>query len=168
MDDISILTDIGALVQNGKTLGAVGALIIVVNILMKLTKVQIVSKYIKPAWRPWIAMGLGTVGGILATLASGGSVVNAIVAGVIAGLGGVGVHEVYTTVAPTEKAKKEAATAVSKALDGPEAVVKTRVEALKVEMGKLSSMASKKERLAALAGILNRSTPTAMPEQPKG
>lgn len=164
---MDILTDIGSLAQNWTTLGKLGTLIVLVNLVMKLTKMPMVDKYIKPSWRPWMSMGFGVAGGILTSLSSGAPILSAMVTGVMTGLGATGVHEVYASVAPNEKNKRDAAAAVTDALHGPEEQVRAQVAELKSTLDTLAQMSDKKERLAALAALFNKPDPAPAPP-PKG
>jgi hypothetical protein len=94
MDDfINQLTSIATTWQSA---GAIAGLILVVNLLTNLTKLQIFASKVPAAARSYIAAGLGTVGGLLAALAKGLPVPQALLSGLVIGLSAIGTHEVVT------------------------------------------------------------------------
>lgn len=87
--------------NGGGALGiyAIGAA--VVNLLLALLKLKPLSKWLnhdkfKP-YKPYFALGLGIVGGIFTELSRGQAFVQCLYAGLMMGLGAIGIHEVTRT-----------------------------------------------------------------------
>lgn len=160
MDDI--LQQLGKVISDWNTVGALAGLIALVNLLVQLTKLHSLPGFlgkamawIKPSWRPYLAIGLGMLGGFLVALQQGKSWGAAVVGGIITGLGAIGGHEAITQAQPSEKARKEAASAVEAALTGERDEVKAKVDAMKAELDKVVALPDKKARLKALADLAN-------------
>lgn len=164
-----LLDQLGHVASDWKTLGALAGAVALVNLLITLTKMasaesapgwlRKVFGRIKPAWRSWIALGLGVLSGFLGSLAAGKSLSEALagaVLGGLLGLGASGAHEAIAATKPTEKAKKEAAAMVAAALDGPEHEVDAKVEELKARLDKAKAEPDKKKRLQAMAALARK------------
>jgi hypothetical protein len=104
MDDlINQLTSIITTWQSGAVLAA---LILAVNLATNLAKLQAVAKYVPAVVLPWVAAGLGSVSAFLAALASGKPVVQAVVSGLLIGLGAIGTHELVSSARPAVRAAR--------------------------------------------------------------
>lgn len=166
MEDI--IQQLSQVVTDWKTMGVLAGLLALIKVVIDLTKLassptapKWVSKafgWLKPAWRPWFATGLGFVAVALAAKLEGKTWVEALMSGLLGGvlgLGASGAHEAIGSLKPTERAKKEAAAAVADALDGPEAEVKAKVATMKADLDKVAALPDKKARLKALADAAN-------------
>lgn len=95
-----IVSDAGKVVNDWKAVGFIAGLIALVNLLMNLLKFGPVDEFFtskKITWvKPFISMGLGAVLGFLLSWQTGASLANSIVVGIMAGLGGTGVHQVVS------------------------------------------------------------------------
>lgn len=85
---------------NWKKLGWLAGLVALVNLLINCLKVGAIKRWFdeqKKAWLiPYMAIGLGALLGVLSIFLTGGDPVQNLVAGVMAGLGAIGGHEVLT------------------------------------------------------------------------
>jgi hypothetical protein len=166
MEDI--IQQLSQVVTDWQTLGLLAGLVALIKLLTDALKLASSEKaprwlskafgWIKPAWRPWVAVALGFLGATLAAAAEGASWPDALITGVLGGvlgLGATGTHEAIGALKPSERAKKDAAAAVSRALDGPEAEVKAKVEAMKADLDRAAALPDKKARLKALADAAN-------------
>lgn len=166
MEDI--IQQLSQVVTDWKTLGALAGLLALIKVVTDLTKLAATPEapkwlvkafsWLKPAWRPWFATGLGFLAVALAAKLEGRTWVEALMAGLLGGvlgLGASGAHEAIGALKPTERAKKEASAAVAHALDGPEAEVKAKVEAMKADLDKVAALPDKRARLKALADAAN-------------
>lgn len=154
-----VLEQVGQVFGTYKDAGTLAALIVLVNLLVNLLKVvgkfPFFGRFVKAAWLPWIAIGLGALLATLTALASGVPVGKALLAGVFAGLSAIGVHQGWVSIAPSERAKQAAANQVKDALAGPELEVKKKVEALKAHIDEAAREPDKKARLKKLADLAN-------------
>lgn len=91
-----------AAVTNLRTGATLAGLVIGVHLLVTLSKLPTVADHINAAWRPVIAVALGVLGGILASLASGSPFAQALSLGIPAGIaaagGSVVLHEAAQSV----------------------------------------------------------------------
>lgn len=88
-----ILQQVISVIGTFRTGAVIAALIGVVNILTNLTKVQWLADRIPSKARPWIALALGVLTAAFTARQSGATWIAAIIAGVMAGLGSIGLHE---------------------------------------------------------------------------
>jgi len=93
MDEL--ITQALSVITTWQQAGAVAGLIILVNLLTNLFKIEAVAKRVPAAVLPWVAVALGGVGGFLLALSAGKPLAQAVVAGVLAGLGAIGGHELF-------------------------------------------------------------------------
>lgn len=140
-------------IKTWKEAGAIAGLIAAVALLTQLSKLPKIAKFIPTIIRPWVAIGLGVIGGILTSVATGTGLMQAVLSGVLAGLGATGLFEAIKPAQPSETAKAEAKQAVSEALKGPQAEVAAKVETLKHQLDVAASMPDKKARLKRLAEL---------------
>jgi len=101
MDDFH--NQLTAVVTTWREAGALASLILLVNLLTNLTKLQVFAEHVPPAARGWIAAGLGSVGAFLAALTSGKPLALAVMSGLVIGLGAIGVHELISKLKPTKR-----------------------------------------------------------------
>lgn len=148
------LTDLLQVVGDFRTAGLLAGMIAVVNLLTNLTKVPLVAKYVKPAWRPWVALGLGAVGSGLAALSSGVSIPAAVLTGLVSGFSAIGSHELLSTVG--KKATERAAgKVVTDALKAPNEQVKAKVDVLTKELATATAKPAD-ARMTDLANLANK------------
>lgn len=107
-----LLQGLGKTVNDWKTLGWLAGLIALLNFLMGLLRFKPIDVWLiqhdKKWLKPWVAMGLGALIMGLSTYQTDANVLNAIVAGLLAGLGSTGFHEAITgklTFGPKPKAE---------------------------------------------------------------
>lgn len=94
MDDI--IAQLGSVVSSWDTLGTLAGMIAVVNLLVNLTKLKWLSDKVPAKARPWIALGLGALGGFLTALAASKSIPQAVVQGILNGMAAIGTHELMS------------------------------------------------------------------------
>jgi hypothetical protein len=74
----------------------------VIKLLISLMKFHPVAKWLDTpkmkAVKPYIALALGLIGGFIASMATGQSVVVSLIAGATAGFGATGIHELFKSV----------------------------------------------------------------------
>lgn len=153
------------IISDWKELGALAGFVAIVNLLVYLTKLasgegapEWLAKlfgFISAPWRPWLALGLGSLGGFLSGIQSGAPIMEAIAGGLAAGLAAIGVHQIVGTLHPSEAAKRDAAAVVNDALSGSEEETKAKIEALKSNLDAAVAFPDKKSRLKALADFAN-------------
>jgi hypothetical protein len=151
-DSIAALTE-GAkkVVTDWRTLGTIAGLAALVGFLTQLTKVPVFAAFVPVTVRPWVAAGLGALVGFLDGVRSGGGWIGALISGVIAGAGAIGLSQLASTMTPGGRAKKEAAAAVAQALEGPTAEARAHVEVLKARLDEVAAQPDQTSRLQALA-----------------
>lgn len=159
----SVVDGLRKVIQSFGDLGAIAGLGALVGLLTQLTKIGALSSLVPATARPWIAVGLGALGGCFASLAEGGSFVKAILSGIMAGIAAVGGNQLGGTVTPGGRAKKEAASAVAKALEGPTSEVQTHMRELKSQLETVALMPDKTARLRELAAAATRASNGAVP-----
>ncbi len=121
------INQLTSIVTTWQQAGALAGLILLVNLLTNLTKLQLFASRVPAAARAWVAAGLGTAGGLLTALASGKPVPQALLAGLIIGLGAIGTHELVSNAKPAVVALRanRAARKVAKAIANGTAIVLT-------------------------------------------
>lgn len=154
----SVVDGLRKIIQSWGDLGAIAGMIAVVGFLTQLTKIPALAVFVPVVARPWIATGLGILGGFFAGLAEGGSWLKALISGVLVGIGAVGSNQLGGTITPGGRAKKEAAAAVASALEGPTADVQAHVTALKTELDAVARLPDKTARLRELAAAATRAS----------
>lgn len=106
MDDL--LNQLASVITTWSQLGTIAGLIVAVNLLTNVIKFQKLQDWLCAKLKigvdtmkkiiPWVAVFLGAAGGFLTALQQGKPVPQAIVMGIIIGLGSIGTHEVVQTV----------------------------------------------------------------------
>jgi len=104
MDVNELIAQALSVITTWQQAGAVAGLIIAVNLLTNLFKVQAVSKHVPAVVLPWIAVVLGGVGAFLLALSAGKPLGQAVIAGIMAGLGAIGTHELVKSSKPAVRA----------------------------------------------------------------
>lgn len=90
------------IVDNWNTVGVLGSVIAIVNLLVRATKWGPIGRLVKKhelTWlRPLLAATLGGLGGAAGAIGNNGSVLQSVLVGVMAGLGSVGAHQLYDQI----------------------------------------------------------------------
>lgn len=154
MDQEQLLEQAFAIIKTWKEAGAIAGLIAVVAVLVQLSKLPKISKLIPAIIRPWVAVGLGIIGGILTSVGTGTGLMQAVLSGVLAGLASTGLFEFLKPTVPSEKAQSQAKQSVAEALKGPQAEVAAKVDTLKAQLDLAAAMPDKKSRLRRLAELV--------------
>lgn len=142
-----------------QTVGWMGGMAGVIGLLLKLSKVPFLDKFLKnPVWlRPVLALGLGLLGGFFQGLPRG--IIPALigaVAGLGAGTGAIGGTNALDRMTPSGAAEVNATRmlkTIANAESASEAV--KHVQTLKVALDKAVNAPAGKARLAALASFAN-------------
>lgn len=142
-------------VNDWQTMGALAGLIALTNLLTNLTKLPVLSRFVRPAWRPWIAVGLGVLSATLVSMSQGMAWWMAPIVGLVSGFGSIGAHELFSAVKPSKVAERGAGKVVTDALKAPEAELVQKVQAVQAE---LNTAVDKPEadRLKSLANLANK------------
>lgn len=93
--------------------GAIAGLILVVNLLTNLTKLQRFQSWVPAEYRSYFAAGLGMLGGSLTALSTGKPIPQALLSGLIIGMGAIGTHELMTNAKMKMRLRRVAARAVT-------------------------------------------------------
>jgi hypothetical protein len=102
-----LVGQVGRVISDWRTLGAVAGLIALINLLINLLRLPLVHAYLserKKRWiKPYLSAGLGALLTGLAAYQVDADLLPAIIAGLIFGLGAVGMHE---SIAPAYNPRK--------------------------------------------------------------
>lgn len=139
-------------------IGVIGLIAAAITFLTQATKWGALSNLIPPWLRPFIALGLGVVGGVIDQVVRGESWSKAILGGIIAAATAVFGNQLGAGVTPSGRASKEASAAVKNALEGPTAEVQAKVASMKADLDRVASMPDKTARLEALAASATRAS----------
>lgn len=104
MDDL--FKQLSSVISDWDTLGTLAGMIAAINLLVNALKLDGLKNKIPKRALPFIALGLGVAGGFLSALASGASIIRAVIQGMMLGLGAIGTHEVITQSLPVKKDDK--------------------------------------------------------------
>jgi hypothetical protein len=147
-----------------KASGAVAGLMAAVNLTVNLTKYPPIYRLL--GYRFWLRPAFSIVAGfllaLLGALGTGSSIPAAILAGIVAGLSNVGVHELYTSAFnPRISAERAAGARVVEAIQRVDAEMAAQVEKVKTQLDSIAAIPGAKERLEALAAWANTHPPKA-------
>lgn len=164
-----VLRDVVGAITNWRNVGALALVALAITMLVRLSKLGVLSRFLAARnllWvRPLLAVLLGVAGAIATTLQQGrtsaADLLSAAVGGALAGLVGVGTHEVARLALPSERAKVRVD---DLAVGQAAAVLEDRAVAAQVDAGKhvrdaRDAVASTTtlppaKRVEALAGLL--------------
>jgi hypothetical protein len=104
METNDLINQFLSVITTWQQAGVVAGLIVLVNLLTNVAKLEFIAKRVPAAVLPWIAVGLGGLGGFFLALSAGKPLAQAVVAGIIAGLGAIGTHELVKSSKPVVKA----------------------------------------------------------------
>lgn len=149
-----------------KTVGPLGVAVALLALLGQFTKLRLFRKLLDGrglGWlRPVIIAAVGGLAALVTALQSGAGIGSAFIAGVLAGLGGIGAHEVARLGSREERSRvRVTAEAVSKATDALRRAAEERsladgkATALKAELDELTKLPENR-RLEKLAELLRR------------
>jgi hypothetical protein len=164
-----VLHDVVDVITNHRNVSALAVVALAITLLVRLSKLGVLSRFLASrqlTWvRPLLALLLGIAGAVATTLQQGrtsaADLLSAALGGALAGLVGVGTHEVARLASSSERAKVRVDDA---AVDQAAAVLEDRAVAAQVDAGKrvrdaqdavastVSLPAAK--RVEALAGLL--------------
>jgi len=111
VDAVALVTSVGQVVNDWKNVGWLAGVIALINFLLSLLRfrpIDMAMDRVDIKWlKPLIATLLGAALGGFSTFETGAGVLNSIVAGMLAGLGSVGFHELVDNLRKqTRKATK--------------------------------------------------------------
>ena len=144
------------IVQTWTAVGTLAGSIAVVNLLTNITKRQLFAKFIKPGYRPFIALVLGTLSSSLAGIASGMNPVMAFVTGLGAGAAAIGVNEVWHNTAGKARIERKAMKAVKDVIAAGDEKAKEKADDLHRAIIAAIQVSDKKKRLEILAALGNK------------
>lgn len=139
-------------------IGVIAVMAALVGLLTQATKIGALSNLVPPWLRPWIALGLGVIGGVLDQVIRGDGWLKSILGGIVAAITAVTGNQLGSGATASGRASKEASAAVKKALEGPEAEVGARLNAIASERAAIAAMPDKTARLNALADAATRAS----------
>lgn len=97
VDAVELITSVGKVVNDWRNIGWLAGVIALINFLLSLLRfkpIDLALDRLDVKWlKPLLATLLGALLGGFSTFSTGGSVLNSVVAGMLAGLGSVGFHE---------------------------------------------------------------------------
>ena len=97
VDAVELVSAVGQVIDNWQNVGWLAGVIALINFLLSLLRfkpIDMAMERVDVKWlKPLIATLLGAALGGFSTFSTGASVLNSIVAGMLAGLGSVGFHE---------------------------------------------------------------------------
>lgn len=97
VDAVELITTVGKVIDDWRNVGWLAGVIALVNLLLNLLRFKPIDMALERLdWKwlkPLIATLLGALLGGFSTFSTGASVLNSIVAGMLAGLGSIGFHE---------------------------------------------------------------------------
>lgn len=97
VDAVALITSVGKVIDDWRNVGWLAGVIALVNLLLNLLRFKPIDMALERLdWKwlkPLIATLLGALLGGFSTFSTGASVLNSIVAGMLAGLGSIGFHE---------------------------------------------------------------------------
>ena len=151
-------------VSQWQTMGWVAGAIALVNLLTNVTKLKFVAKYIKPSWRPWVAMGLAFAAAFFGSMFTGvgfiGSLVAALVGSMGGGLASVGAHEVLgPLLSKSHGDERKAAEVIKSIVRAGDSDVAERVEKVKALLDEMGKEPDTGKRLSAMADWANKNPP---------
>lgn len=164
-----VLRDVVDAITNHRNVGALAIVALAITLLVRLSKLRVLAQFLASrqlTWvRPLLAVLLGVAGAVATTLQQGrtsaADLASAALGGALAGLVGVGTHEVARLALPSERAKVRVDDA---AIDQAAAVLEDRAVAARVDAGQHVSKARDAvaattnlppaKRVEALAGLL--------------
>ena len=164
-----VLHDVVDVITNHRNVGALALVAIAITLLVRVSKLNVLAKFLAArqlTWvRPLLAVLLGVAGALATTLQQGrtsaADLASAALGGALAGLVGVGTHEVARLALPSERAKVRVD---DLAVDQAAAALEDRAVAAQVDAGKrvrdaqdaVASTTSlpPAKRVEALAGLL--------------
>lgn len=156
--DIATLIQLALqVVADWRSAGAIAGCIALVNLLTNLTKLKAIDDFLgRKFWiRPLVSILLGAATAFLAALATGAPVLPALLAGVVAGLGGSGVHELVTVFNGRVQAERAAGAKLVEILSVEDAKVTADAVELHKKLDELIAIPDQRTRLEALANWAN-------------
>lgn len=164
-----VLHDVVDAITNHRNVGALALVALAITLLVRVSKLSVLARFLAArnlTWvRPLLAVLLGVAGALATTLQQGRTAVadllSAALGGALAGLVGIGTHEVARLASSSERAKVRVDDA---AVDQAASVLEDRAVAAQVDAGKHVSRARDAvastatlppaKRVEALAGLL--------------
>lgn len=151
-----VLHDVVDLITNHRNVGALAFVAIVITLLVRVSKLGVLSRFLAArqlTWvRPLLAVLLGVAGALATALqqgrASATDLLSAALGGALAGLVGVGTHEVARLASSSERAKVRVDDA---AVDQAASVLEDRAVAAQVDAGR--HVSSARDAVAATAEL---------------
>jgi hypothetical protein len=144
-----------------RSAGWIAGMLAVVNLAVNLTKFPFVDKWLsdwatRHFWlRPAIAVVFGLLSGFLGSLVTNTAWPQAIIAGLLAGLGAIGGHEVWTTFNARVRVERAAGAKLVETLQIADKPVVDRVATLKEDLDKIAALTTEEVRLKALSDWAN-------------